>query len=94
MAQKKCKRRELSQSFSTSLPFLSCFLQLPPLLSDHFLPLFPSLTLDEVQLRQELQLLGDVQLEVSEGGISSQSEMLEILDRFTQPGRGKQREGG
>lgn len=43
------------------------------------------LTLDEVKLCQEFELFGNIQLEVSEGRISSQSEMLEILNCFAQP---------
>lgn len=46
------------------------------------------LTLDEVQFRQEFEFFGDVQLEVSEGWISIQNKMLEILNCFTQPGAG------
>lgn len=49
----------------------------------------PFLTLDEVQFRQEFEFFGDVQLEVSEGWISIQNEMLEILNCFTQPGAGE-----
>lgn len=68
---------------------LSCSLPLSPAPSFPFIPLYPNtpfLTLDEVQLCQEFEFLGDIQLEVSEGWISSQSEMLEILNCFTQPG--------
>lgn len=45
------------------------------------------LTLNEVELRQELQLLGDVQLEVSEGRVGIQGEVLEIVDGFAEPAK-------
>lgn len=51
------------------------------------------LTLDEVQLCQEFEFFGDVQLEVSEGWVSIQSEMLEVLNGFAQPGATKNIEG-
>lgn len=54
-----------------------------------FPPPPPLLTLDKIQLRQELQLLGDVQLKMSEGRVSIQGETLEILNRFAQPGASK-----
>lgn len=65
-------------------PYLHPFLSLPLTT--------PFLTLDEVQLCQEFKFFGDIQLEVSEGWISSQGEMLEILNCFTQPGAMKNRE--
>lgn len=55
-------------------------------------PLTPLLTLDEIQFCEEFEFFGDVQLEVSEGWIGSQSEMLEIINCFTEPGAGKYRE--
>lgn len=60
---------------------------LPPAL----LPPHPALllTLNKIQLRQELQLFGDVQLKMSEGRVSIQGEILEILNRFAQPGASK-----
>lgn len=52
----------------------------------------PLLTLNKIQLRQEFQLSGDVQLEMSERRVGIQGEILEILDRFVQPGASKGRE--
>lgn len=72
-----------SSIYARVLHFLSMLLHLLHLTS-------PFLTLDEVQLCQEFELFGNIQLEVSEGWISSQSEMLEILDCFAQPGSVKE----
>lgn len=47
------------------------------------------LTLNEVQLCQQFQLLGDVQLEVSEGRVGIQGEILEILDGLAEPAIGR-----
>ena len=50
------------------------------------LSLFLFFTLYEVQLGEEFQFFGDVQLEVSEGRVGSQLEALEVLDGFAQSG--------
>lgn len=50
------------------------------------------LTLNKIQLRQEFQLSGDVQLKMSERRVGVQGEILEILNRFAQPGASKGRE--
>lgn len=74
-----------------SLAFLS---RHPPFTLRSHSPITPLLTLDKVQLCQEFEFFGDVQLEVSEGRVGSQSEMLEILDGGAEPGAGqKQGEG-
>lgn len=82
---------------SSFLPSLSCSLPLSPTPPYPFLPLSPItplLTLDEVQLCQEFEFFGDIQLEVSEGWISSQSEMLKILNCFAEPGAAKRKKQG
>ena len=58
------------------------------------LSLFLFLTLYEVQLGEEFQFFGDVQLEVSEGRVGGQLEALEVLDGFAQSGaEGRGRQG-
>lgn len=44
------------------------------------------LTLNKIQLRQEFQLSGDVQLKVPERRVGVQGEILEVVDGFAQPG--------
>lgn len=69
--------RRISRGTSTTSP-LTVFTWLPA-----------RLTLDEVELCQEFQLLGDVQLEVSEGRVGIQGEVLEIVDGFAEPAAGR-----
>lgn len=82
MEYKKVIKRLLS--FCPPLSFSTSPLSLPPIT--------PLLTLYKGQICQEFEFFGDVQLEVSEGWISSQSEMLEILDCFAEPGAVNKRE--
>lgn len=90
-------RQSRSESHETTRLLLPCFFTPSPNYAPfHLYPrpslpspitlIAPLLTLDEVQLCQEFEFFGDIQLEVSEGWVCIQSEMLEILDCFAQPG--------
>lgn len=83
--QKVCFLLDLSFHFFFLISFSST-ISFPTLSHS---PITPLLTLDEVQFSEEFEFFGDIQLEMSEGWIGSQSEMLEILNCFTEPGTGE-----